>query len=239
MGNGSWNTSSGAGGGYNGSYGGGGNGFQGFPYPGGDSGWQWSGSDGCKGSWGGQSEAWYGGAGGKGNGWDNGWGDQCSGGAWNDSMWGSNGHSNPGNGHSNGVPAGKGQGKNVASEERKEFERLVDSAGLNGPRKEQDCRINGNGHAQGHFAPDARERAQPSNPECAFRIRPDNASNSGDSDNGDPLPPGATEAEIEEARVIVEKAQRQLVERNKMKEAATTASRGDLQAMINKRLAQK
>lgn len=67
----------------------------------------------------------------------------------------------------------------------------------------------------------------------------DNNSNSGDSDNGDPLPPPASEAEIEEARAIVEKAQFQAAERDKMKKAAKDCSRDDLQAMINKRLAQK
>merc|ERR1711908_107889 len=37
------------------------------------------------------------------------------------------------------------------------------------------------------------------------------------SDGGDPLPPPASEAEIEEAQRIVQKAQEELAERNKMK----------------------
>merc|ERR1719491_1805570 len=54
-----------------------------------------------------------------------------------------------------------------------------------------------------------------------------------DSDSGDALPPPASEAEVEEARQIVEKAQREAVYREKMKEKAKTATAEDLQAMIN------
>lgn len=60
-----------------------------------------------------------------------------------------------------------------------------------------------------------------------------------DSDAGDALPPPASEAEIEEARQIVQKAQREAAEREKMKAKAKTASRDDLQAMINARLGMK
>mmetsp|Transcript_39517 Transcript_39517/g.100320 ORF Transcript_39517/g.100320 Transcript_39517/m.100320 type:complete len:238 (-) Transcript_39517:94-807(-) len=59
------------------------------------------------------------------------------------------------------------------------------------------------------------------------------------SDAGDALPPPASEAEIEEARQIVQKAQREAVERDKMKVKAKTANRDDLQAMINARIAMK
>mmetsp|Transcript_46408 Transcript_46408/g.100942 ORF Transcript_46408/g.100942 Transcript_46408/m.100942 type:complete len:222 (-) Transcript_46408:141-806(-) len=64
-----------------------------------------------------------------------------------------------------------------------------------------------------------------------------NATNSGDSDNGDALPPPATELEVEEARCIVQKAQREAEEREIMKTKAKTASRSDLEAMINARIA--
>mmetsp|Transcript_32363 Transcript_32363/g.92862 ORF Transcript_32363/g.92862 Transcript_32363/m.92862 type:complete len:235 (-) Transcript_32363:210-914(-) len=64
-------------------------------------------------------------------------------------------------------------------------------------------------------------------------------SSSGGSDSGDALPPPATEAEIEEARQIVQRAQREATERAKMKAKAKAASRDDLQAMINARLALK
>lgn len=60
-----------------------------------------------------------------------------------------------------------------------------------------------------------------------------------DSDSGDALPPPASEAEIEEARVIVQKALREAGQREKMKAKAKSASRDDLQAMINARLAMK
>jgi len=225
MGNGTWNGSSA--GGYAGSYGtGGGNSSYGFPYPGGSSGWEWSGSEG-KGAW--QPDAWFGGGGGKGNGtWDSGnsWGADAWGNGQNNSAWGNGqGVSANGNGnHVSAVPAGKGRGKPVAGTEREEE---CEASFSNGRVKAQDHRINGHGHA-----PLQEERAHP-------RILPrDNGDNS-DSDNGDPLPPGASEAEIEEARVIVEKAQRQLAERDKMKKAAVGASRDDLQAMINKRMMQK
>jgi len=58
-------------------------------------------------------------------------------------------------------------------------------------------------------------------------------------DSGDALPPPASEAEIEEARRIVQKAQREATHREKMKVKAQTASRDDLQAMINARLNMK
>merc|ERR1711953_1120643 len=47
-------------------------------------------------------------------------------------------------------------------------------------------------------------------------------SDSGDKDSGDALPPPATEAEVEEARQIVFKAQREAAEREKMKAKAKT-----------------
>jgi len=231
MGNGSsWHGS--GGGSYAGSYGGsggGGNGYQGFPYPGGASGWdEWStsgGGGGKGGGWPTGGDTW--GSGGKG-GWDNnGWG---SGGwsaaaSWNESAW-------------NGGASGKGRGKRSAGFEREEDfsaarsgmqdseARMEDMDKLPPQRAEQDHRINGHRHFQV-----SEETAQP-------RISCDNKSDSG-SDNGDPLPPPASEAEIEEARLIVEKAQMQAAERDKMKKAAKTATRDDLQAMINKRLAQK
>eukprot|EP00443_Scrippsiella_acuminata_P072560 CAMPEP_0115448064 /NCGR_PEP_ID=MMETSP0271-20121206/40294_1 /TAXON_ID=71861 /ORGANISM="Scrippsiella trochoidea, Strain CCMP3099" /LENGTH=213 /DNA_ID=CAMNT_0002874165 /DNA_START=13 /DNA_END=654 /DNA_ORIENTATION=- len=59
------------------------------------------------------------------------------------------------------------------------------------------------------------------------------------SDAGDALPPPASEAEIEEARRIVQKAQREAAEREKMKVKAKSASKDDLQAMINARLGMK
>merc|ERR1719433_1804154 len=46
-------------------------------------------------------------------------------------------------------------------------------------------------------------------------------SSSGGSDSGDLLPPPASEAEIEEARLIVQKAQREAQEREKMKATAS------------------
>merc|ERR1719433_1414215 len=64
-------------------------------------------------------------------------------------------------------------------------------------------------------------------------------SSSGGSDSGDLLPPPASEAEIEEARLIVQKATREAEQRKKMKAKAQTASKDDLQAMINARLALK
>ncbi|CAK0897195.1 unnamed protein product, partial [Prorocentrum cordatum] len=60
-----------------------------------------------------------------------------------------------------------------------------------------------------------------------------------DSDGGDALPPPASEAEIEEARMIVQKAQKEAAQREKMKAKAAHASRDDLQAMINARLGVK
>eukprot|EP00416_Gambierdiscus_australes_P020951 CAMPEP_0171076488 /NCGR_PEP_ID=MMETSP0766_2-20121228/13442_1 /TAXON_ID=439317 /ORGANISM="Gambierdiscus australes, Strain CAWD 149" /LENGTH=285 /DNA_ID=CAMNT_0011533469 /DNA_START=41 /DNA_END=896 /DNA_ORIENTATION=+ len=71
------------------------------------------------------------------------------------------------------------------------------------------------------------------------RERWERCSSSGGSDSGDALPPPASEAEIEEARQIVQKAQREAMEREKMKQKAKTASKDDLQAMINARLALK
>merc|ERR1719436_1523114 len=49
------------------------------------------------------------------------------------------------------------------------------------------------------------------------------------SDQGDALPPPASEAEIEEARQIVQKAQLDAAERERMKVKAKSASRDDLQ----------
>merc|ERR1712187_96764 len=60
-----------------------------------------------------------------------------------------------------------------------------------------------------------------------------------ESDSGDALPPPASAEEIEEARQIVQKAEKEAAEREKMKAKAKTASKDDLQAMINARLAQK
>merc|ERR1719188_1413116 len=60
-----------------------------------------------------------------------------------------------------------------------------------------------------------------------------------DSDGGDALPPPASEAEIEEARMIVQKAQKEAAQREKMKAKAAHTSRDDLQAMINARLGVK
>lgn len=60
-----------------------------------------------------------------------------------------------------------------------------------------------------------------------------------DSDGGDALPPPASEAEIEEARMIVMKAQKEAAQREKNKAKAAHASRDDLQAMINARLGVK
>lgn len=54
-----------------------------------------------------------------------------------------------------------------------------------------------------------------------------------------PESPEATELEVEEAREIVMKAQREAVERDQMKARVATASREDLQAMINARLKAK
>merc|ERR1711948_227190 len=56
----------------------------------------------------------------------------------------------------------------------------------------------------------------------------------GGSDSGDALPPPASAEEIEEARQIAQKEQ---AEREKNKVKAQTASKADLQAMINARLA--
>merc|ERR1712039_13113 len=61
----------------------------------------------------------------------------------------------------------------------------------------------------------------------------------GGSDSGDALPPPASAEEIEEARLIVQKAQKEQAEREKNKAKAQTASKDDLQAMINARLARK
>jgi len=61
----------------------------------------------------------------------------------------------------------------------------------------------------------------------------------GDSDAGDRLPPPASQAEIEEAQEIVRRAEKDLVERNKMKAKVKGASRDDLQAMINARIGRK
>merc|ERR1712113_394316 len=54
----------------------------------------------------------------------------------------------------------------------------------------------------------------------------------GGSDSGDALPPPASAEEIEEARQIVQRAQKEQVEREKNKAKAQTASKDDLQAMI-------
>mmetsp|Transcript_10386 Transcript_10386/g.25965 ORF Transcript_10386/g.25965 Transcript_10386/m.25965 type:complete len:223 (+) Transcript_10386:46-714(+) len=74
--------------------------------------------------------------------------------------------------------------------------------------------------------------------EAEDHVRADAASDRS-SDAGDALPPPASEAEIEEARQIVQKAQREAAEREKMKAKAKSASKDDLQAMINKRLGLK
>lgn len=69
---------------------------------------------------------------------------------------------------------------------------------------------------------------------------PDKAgTDDGGSSSGDPLPPPASEAEIEEAQRIVQKAQEELIERNKMKAKVKDCSQDDLAAMINARLARK
>eukprot|EP00928_Gymnodinium_smaydae_P070574 TRINITY_DN54381_c0_g1_i1.p1 TRINITY_DN54381_c0_g1~~TRINITY_DN54381_c0_g1_i1.p1 ORF type:complete len:203 (+),score=50.81 TRINITY_DN54381_c0_g1_i1:165-773(+) len=60
-----------------------------------------------------------------------------------------------------------------------------------------------------------------------------------ESDSGDPLPPPATEDEIAEARDIVHRAQQEAIEREKMKAKVQSATKSDLQAMINARLAKK
>merc|ERR1719217_272573 len=60
------------------------------------------------------------------------------------------------------------------------------------------------------------------------------------SDDGDPLPQEPlSDADVQEARAIVMKAQQEAAERDKMKEKAKTASRDDLQAMINARMMRK
>eukprot|EP00930_Biecheleria_cincta_P043944 TRINITY_DN30151_c0_g1_i1.p1 TRINITY_DN30151_c0_g1~~TRINITY_DN30151_c0_g1_i1.p1 ORF type:complete len:166 (-),score=47.54 TRINITY_DN30151_c0_g1_i1:56-553(-) len=62
----------------------------------------------------------------------------------------------------------------------------------------------------------------------------------GASDDGDPLPPSASEAEVEEARRIVQQATKELEERKKMQaKVSAGCSQNDLQAMINARLAGK
>ena len=60
-----------------------------------------------------------------------------------------------------------------------------------------------------------------------------------ESDGSDELPPPASKEEIAEAQDIVKKAQDDLVERNKMKAKVKDASKSDLQAMINARLAKR
>eukprot|EP00747_Dinoflagellata_sp_TGD_P182128 gnl/TRDRNA2_/TRDRNA2_36235_c0_seq1.p1 gnl/TRDRNA2_/TRDRNA2_36235_c0~~gnl/TRDRNA2_/TRDRNA2_36235_c0_seq1.p1 ORF type:complete len:233 (+),score=60.93 gnl/TRDRNA2_/TRDRNA2_36235_c0_seq1:60-758(+) len=57
--------------------------------------------------------------------------------------------------------------------------------------------------------------------------------------DGDDLPPEASEEEKMEANQIFQKAQREAMEREKMKQNAKGASRDDLQAMINARIAQR
>merc|ERR1719506_1647542 len=61
----------------------------------------------------------------------------------------------------------------------------------------------------------------------------------GGSSQGDPLPPPASEAEIAEAQRIVQKAQEELAERNKMKAKVKDCTQNDLQAMINARMMRK
>mmetsp|Transcript_107225 Transcript_107225/g.334243 ORF Transcript_107225/g.334243 Transcript_107225/m.334243 type:complete len:141 (+) Transcript_107225:246-668(+) len=85
------------------------------------------------------------------------------------------------------------------------------------------------------WRPSARPRRQ-ATADRAAQLR-ERASSGTNSDSGDALPPPASEADIEEARQIVQKAQREAAEREKMKAKAKTASRDDLQAMINARLA--
>lgn len=217
--NGTWNGSAnGAGYGTNGSYSGT-NGSQqpGFPYNA-SSGWEWSGEvSGSKGGW--TTDGWGTGASkGGGNGWDNGiwsngWGTT---GSWGETGWGT------------GAPAVKGRGGRGAEREEDLDMSLMDRARLH-----QDHRLDGHRHVD---AEDQRQQAS----FRTERLRLDNDKKSDDgSDNGDPLPPPASEAEVEEARAIVEKAQRQAAERDRMKKAAVGCSKDDLQAMINKRLAQK
>lgn len=220
--NGSWNgTANGNGyGGTNGSYSGT-NGSQqpGFPYN--ASGWEWSGDvSSSKGGWT-TSDGWGTGANKGGpNAWDNGiwsngWGAT---GNWGETGWGT------------GAPAGKGRAGRGAERE----EEFDDShSQLNRARLQQDHRVDG------HRQVDAEDHQRQQASFRTERLRLDNDSNDGDSDNGDPLPPPASEAEVEEARAIVEKAQRQAAERDKMKKAAVGCSKDDLQAMINRRLAQK
>eukprot|EP00930_Biecheleria_cincta_P095103 TRINITY_DN87129_c0_g1_i1.p1 TRINITY_DN87129_c0_g1~~TRINITY_DN87129_c0_g1_i1.p1 ORF type:complete len:200 (-),score=57.71 TRINITY_DN87129_c0_g1_i1:56-655(-) len=62
----------------------------------------------------------------------------------------------------------------------------------------------------------------------------------GASSDGDPLPPPASEAEVEEARRIVQQATREAEDRKKMQaKVSQGCSQNDLQAMINARLAKK
>jgi len=63
--------------------------------------------------------------------------------------------------------------------------------------------------------------------------------NDSNTDGSDALPPPASEAEIEEAQRIVQKAQEDLVQRNKMKAKLKDCTQSDLQAMINARIAAK
>merc|ERR1711957_187830 len=69
--------------------------------------------------------------------------------------------------------------------------------------------------------------------ERTFKCFPDDDDG---SDSGDKLPPPATEEEVEEARQIVQKAERDVREREKMKVKMVGATKDDLQAMINARL---
>merc|ERR1712224_417696 len=68
--------------------------------------------------------------------------------------------------------------------------------------------------------------------DCAAQQEFRQRSASVDSEESDSLPPPASEAEVEEARQIVQRAQREVEERNKMKAQMKGASKEDLQAMI-------
>mmetsp|Transcript_113529 Transcript_113529/g.212705 ORF Transcript_113529/g.212705 Transcript_113529/m.212705 type:complete len:217 (+) Transcript_113529:69-719(+) len=97
--------------------------------------------------------------------------------------------------------------------------------------------MTGNGRAEGKGDGDAQLMEMlAAEAEAAERIPP---KEDDDPDAGDALPPPATEEEVEEARNIVMKAQREAIEREKMKEKAKTANFDDLQAMINARLKAK
>lgn len=212
MGNGTWNGSSGGGGG---------------SYTGGGQGGSYGGSGGGGGGAGngyGQGFPYPGGA--SGWEWDGGGAAAWSAGGgdtWNDSIWG------------NGAAAGKGRGKSNAGASREEDYEERDSAHHMREKEQQATthRING------HFEPNHPEERSALPVRRLQGLQFDNRSEGTDSDKGDEMPPPASEAEIEEARQVVEKAMRQRAELDKNIKAAEGCSRDDLQAMINKRLAQK